>query len=274
MRLTLLRWSLTVSVALVAFGCGDAGEADNDNDNERQNQNYNDPANQLGNSGYEQPEVTAEDFEEASMDTLRGQCEKIFECCGDDEFAGVVGETDLEDVDDCIEAKSGLFGHGGTEMSEAYQNERIDFQEAQIEVCIASIETMSCEDFDATDSQRRGLPGCRSIAEPLVEEGEVCDHDWECKTGFCRSEELGEEGECATEPDEVGQDCPSLRCGPGLYCETMSAECLQELAVGEECDEDRECGTGYCGEEVVGEGEDEEVVDVCQQRGEQVCTGE
>ena len=74
--------------------------------------------------------------------------------------------------------------------------------------------------------------------EALVQNGDRCDEDMECASGYC--DDFGNCAGCSA------QD----QCSPGATCFMVMGEaegtCEALVQNGDRCDEDMECASGYC----------------------------
>lgn len=236
-QLTVLAFSLCLAVA-----CGTDVESNNgqtDPDPENQNQGET---------------TTVPELADANDQLVTAYCEKVFDCCSAGEMEEAVG-TAYDDVEDCLEQNPGLFGGiGGSELDRSYEEGNISFDDGPADDCAASIEGLGCGEFQATDAERRSLPGCADMVTGTVGNGGNCAGDWECESEFCVfSDGEAESGTC-DDPPSVGEACASRRCGSDAHCDRFDDECVDLRQNGEACSDDAMCDSGYCGKTEVEEG--------------------
>lgn len=268
-------WIAIVAVLAVMVGCS-SHEIDIDNQSDPDVDAGTDTGPQ---TDTDEPEPDAdngddgthslEEFEQASVTVVAAECERLLNCCNDDELTEqFMGNPDIDNLEDCIQANTGMFGHGEGALSQMEQEGRIAFDPTQADVCLESIGALDCEEFAATDRQRQQLPGCRTIIQPLVETGDNCEYNFECKTGICDREDQDSEPVCRSPIEEEGAECRARICGSGLYCDLGNATCEAQKPEGEGCLDDEECETEFCG--------DAEDADhnACRIRSRVYCTGD
>lgn len=264
---------VALGLLVVAFGCSRTVEVDNQQEQEADvgPQPDADAGTDAETDAETEDEHSIDAFRETSARLISGECERMFDCCNQEELAEQLpGDGDIDSVEECVEKRGGQFGDAAELYNHLANEGKIAFDSAQVDVCQDAIANLSCEDFESTTRQRTELPGCRNIIEPLVEEGEPCEHDFVCKTGTCDPDEDGEL-RCLPTIDEQGEDCSGNRtCGEGLYCEESldALTCEPQHEEGEGCMDDRECLSAYC--------EEPEDADhnMCLDRGSTYCTGD
>ena len=229
-----MNWRANIAVLTITlfclFGCGgtevgtgDPSEQQNDNDQSFQNDGGEDPL-----------------FQAQSEQIASAQCDRIMECCDE-------SEQDFEDSGECEAANNNLFGLLGDDVENAYEQDRVDIDDDAVDDCVASLEDVSCSQFDGSRHQREQLQGCQDVITPLLSAGDSCNRDFECNNGYC------DDDQCASLPSE-GEACAGNRCGDGLYCDSLSNECTALLEDGESCGEDSQCESDNCVSEDDGQG--------------------
>lgn len=173
-----------------------------------------------------------DNFEEEASELATNHCDRIFECCTEE-------ERHFEDQSECEEASVGqLFGLTDDELDGAIDAGAISVDEAAIDTCLETIAGLSCPEFDGTRTQRQRLEGCRDIISPQLHVGDDCDRDWACTDSICQ------DGTCEALPGG-GEECEAMSCADGYYCD-ISQECVPQKDSGEECGDDDECLSGHC----------------------------
>ena len=235
---------IAVSIAslVAAGGCGSEVEVGSPNDDEPQQNNdphQNDNDND-DNDNDDTPVNDVEDdtFVDESRQVTAAHCNLVLDCCTEED------EQQFEDADDCADYFLGrLFGLVDAELVEAYEEDRIDIDDAAVDNCENSIAELSCEEFDARPDQLQQLDGCRDIVVPQADLGDDCTADMDCAEGTC----------VGADPDSAlcealpagGEEC-THRCSDGYYC--RNNECVEQYDDGEDCSDPRgdECLSGHC----------------------------
>lgn len=212
--------------------------------------------------------------ENLAIEVQNTYCQKIFECCSKSERENELGMGDIDTVEECRKADNQLAQvFSFWRQDESVEAGRAVFDDSSAEVCMNSMKDAKCSDFSAEEgvfSENR--PGCNQIIQPQLDEGEECQQDFECKTGWCKRKPDGEGGfhddnkKCAV-PPQAGDPCPNGKCGPGTYCSTFGTEftCKSKAENGGECEDDKDCESGVCGTNDAGE-------EVCTEP-QPLCTG-
>ncbi len=174
------------------------------------------------------------------------QCDRLFDCCAEDELKLVLGGTDSIDKDTCVENLKQQFGaFFGPSVEEAQTKNRISVDISKIAACGEAIKTQSCENIADDSTQIQRFQACQNAVIAEQEPAGFCDHNYECKSGFCVSDEDG--GSCK-EVTEVGDACQSLSCFRGQYCGDDDT-CLALKEDGEMCTADASCMSSKCSKE-------------------------
>ena len=195
--------------------------------------------------------------------TSIAMCEKLFECCSEQEINEKLGD-DISSAEECADRNTAIslvFGLGY--LNESVEAGRIEVDSEVISVCTQSISDVSCDRITNTTSLE-SYSGCSDVLNPTISEGGECEFDEECLTGFCKQPDGGGPGECATVPAE-GEPCPDLRCERDSYCSSFTEMCEPKLPAGESCEDDFACQSDNCAE---GDGGNL----VCQE-AQPLCTG-
>lgn len=232
-------------LTLFAFGCG-GGEIRVDGDGS--------PAEGTPDEGDDGPPGSVEgqpmpQFHDVGNELARARCELILDCCTEEEQASNFGHT-TDDMSDCLRQEMGAFGGlGGYGLEVSWDRGRIKFHEGRAELCSHSLSELTCSSFDGSYEQGDSLPGCKDMIEGLVANGDECDGDFECQSGYCHHvfpDEGGDGvGSCQNEPG-LDDDCPDLRCDESSYCDRFDEVCLEKKMTGEACMRDDECLTNRC----------------------------
>lgn len=149
-------------------------------------------------------------------DAVTIACEKAFECCDAEElpieFAAIGARpTTIAECEDVLRRR-----YTGQGIEGSVEAGRVAYDESSARVCLDEIRAMTC------DEQRGGIVdiasvsgACGSALMPLVTEGGICTHDYECTTGWCDTGGIGD-GTCEPVP-QAGEPC-EVRCAIGLRC--------------------------------------------------------
>jgi hypothetical protein len=191
------------------------------------------------------------------------QCEKLFECCSDDELQTVFGMLDASDPDACREAlrsQAEAFLQPALERSIA--SDAVQLDDDALDRCVTALQARSCAQFEPSASvDVLSVQGCTDVVQPKLTLSAFCAEDFECQTGFCSRPPAESQGACKN-PPAVGEPCLNERCGPGLYCGDDDL-CAEKLGVGQICTRNAECRGDNCSPGDDGEFVCAEVSDIC-----------
>lgn len=225
--------------------------------------------------------VKVEDLDEELPGPI---CEKIFECCSDEEIEASQGLFfEFEDEASCVETYDGLVSLALiSSIVAAEDHGRAEYDGQAAADCIDDIKNSSCE-----EAAQRNLSEviCEGMIKPLLSEGDTCKQDFECIEGSCYMADFdAEEGTCMVlptagepcleqqsdnditfsvcaegfacvddtciEPKEPGADCSSsAECQTN--CDIDTNTCAERLDAGENCFGDDTCKSNNCGSEGV-----------------------
>lgn len=174
-------------------------------------------------------------------------CEKIYECCSQEEIDAAGNFlVDFETQDQCESAYDNLLGLLFTPaLKSAVENGRADYDPKAAGDCLAQYNAVSCEEVAAAE----GEMACAEIIIPLVEDGGECKQDFECKGGTC--DLSGDDGICRQLPGD-GEPCLESEmdgftfetCDEELVC--IDGTCVAPKAEGADCASGSECQSGMC----------------------------
>jgi hypothetical protein len=87
---------------------------------------------------------------------------------------------------------------------------------------------------------------CEYVITPLVDAGEACASDIECKSGSCEGASNNmPNGTCEAVPG-LDEPCEFL-CADGLYCDVAGGStCAAQKAATAACNDGDECLSGHC----------------------------
>lgn len=165
-------------------------------------------------------------------------CSKRGDCCDDDYEVCIVEVTEAfdaiyVDLDDAVPDGSASVDCGA------------------FAACASAIERASCDEWPA---QVGGLaeipvdvPECRKLVTPGLESGDACDWNYQCRDGFCQSED----GLCYDFAKE-NESCEEALCSlPTHFCNAAGL-CQRRLENGVACNVPSECQSGVCAPEDAG----------------------
>ena len=187
-------------------------------------------------------------------------CPLLFECCSAGDLEEVFEDQSEPpaDVAACATSLTPLLDEELSEIAEAVAGGRIGYDPARMAACLEVIPDGKCSSLSSLFDDLFSFPGCAPPFTALVEVGEDCLSNEECKTGYCPGRINDEPGECAELPGE-GEKC-EFDCADGFTCDVDST-CVPQRADGEVCEGEDECLSGscvdgFCGENPVCDGED------------------
>jgi hypothetical protein len=178
---------------------------------------------------------------------LSGQCEKLFECCSQDQLSAMLGERS-ESVEECASSQSVIAASVAFDQFDAaIEDGRLIYDDVMAELCIESWAKRPCDEVRNTDIFSSELPGCREMLSAAVELGGACVEDIDCQSGYCAAGE--DAGTTCRRLPVAGESCPDLRCEQDAYCSTFGSEYLCEARrdLGQECASGRDCKSRECG---------------------------
>lgn len=188
-----------------------------------------------------------EAYQHFSEDVSVAACGKAFECCSDSELDSMNVRGD--DAESC--ANSSVLGRefGFGLYDEPIRNGGVQFDEDLAELCLQSIENLSCEEFSGGIEifGSRDYRGCAELFQATRTNGETCTYHVDCESGFCQEAEGEGENECS-EPPQAGEPCSTLQCASGTYCDQSGASnvCRPKKPDGEPCLDDQQCESDHC----------------------------
>ena len=196
-------------------------------------------------------------IEDLGMRLGEASCEKVFECCTDEEimkqFMNItVDGQPITTEEQCVKFTVGFFnGLALPQWQESIAAGRMEYDASAAGGCVAASESLSCSEYAdlSSGNGNTSLAGtCRPFLIPKVENDGACSNDNECTSDNCVQTSSNQDGACKPMPG-AGEPCDS-NCVDGYYCgyatgQTMDT-CLPLKANGTECTLDEECMTDYC----------------------------
>lgn len=203
----------------------------------------------------------------ASLDNLSSRvagmyCGRIFGCCDSEERAEMFGdEFSPSNESECSSQMTVLFDEQMQELQEAVDAGRLIFHEDKAAECLNHLESVDCSAGVFPEGEDE-IPACDETTEGLVEPGDACAMNDECKSGRCAGVQYDEDGNRtqmgACGGGGAGQTCEwSDECGEGHYCdrqynsetEEFEGTCATIGQLNEECSGQQSCAEGlYCNE--------------------------
>jgi hypothetical protein len=188
-------------------------------------------------------------------------CPLLFECCSAGDL-GEVFEDEPEQPADaaaCVTVLTPLVGEEIGGIAEAVAAGRIAYDPARMAACLEVIPEGQCGGLNAVFAELFAFPGCEPPFTALVEVGDACGSNEECKSGFCIDRVNDELGTCADLPGE-GDKC-EFDCADGFTCDDISSTCIPQRPDGDTCENDQQCVSdscleGLCGQSPVCDGKD------------------
>jgi hypothetical protein len=195
---------------------------------------------------------------EFTNQTQNGYCGKVFQCCTAQEREENLGVS-VESEEECESEQFGpAFAGALSKYTKAVERGTVTYNEDAAEACSQQMSQQSCSEFAASEGMfSENRAGCSDVFVPQLDEGDSCQDDIECKTGFCKRK-VNEDGSfddtertCAKPPGE-GQPCFNGKCQGDYYCDTSSAPlpedwiCKEKKDAGESCQNGNRCKSGKC----------------------------
>jgi hypothetical protein len=180
-------------------------------------------------------------------------CGRVFACCTAEEirqrYATVI--PTITDEASCVSyLASGFQNEFGGDVRRAEFLGQARYHADAMAACLSGLEGLTCTEF----AKVLLLPDCRpQPVEGLVADGAACDHDFQCRSGYCAGRLAGGPAACAPALGE-GAVCPDGVCGEGLRCDGSSqpARCLVLAEDGQPCSSNLGCASGSCNQGVCG----------------------
>ena len=129
----------------------------------------------------------------------------------------------------------------------AIDNDKIDYDGAAADKCIAALRLIGC---DKTQRDAREVPvACAEVFSGLIEDGDACAFDTECRSGVCDAPACTRDmccpGTCApTRVSALDGPCEiDAQCVVDAYCH-KSKTCRARVGESMSCDDARGCDFG------------------------------
>lgn len=187
-------------------------------------------------------------------------CPLLFECCSTGDLDEVFEDEDEPPADAaaCVIVLTPVLGGELSDVAAAVAAGRMSYDPARMAACLEAIPDGSCGDLRSMFDDLLTYPGCQAPFAPLVDVGDPCGSNGECRSGFCTDRVNEELGTCAELPGE-GDEC-ELECAEGFTCDDIGSICIPRRAAGETCEDDQQCLSescleGTCGQSPVCDGE-------------------
>lgn len=179
-------------------------------------------------------------------DAVMIACERAIECCDASELATefarfAAGPQTVEECSAILRQR-----YTGEGISGSVAAERVAYDQSAATACLESIRATTCDEYRGGIVEIASISGaCRDALTPLVVEGDLCTHDYECVTGRCETGGIGD-GTCVRVPG-AGEPC-EFRCEGGLYCADGDggSTCAALQDDGASCAGGYECASGRC----------------------------
>lgn len=222
--------SLSLSIASVTGCTGAPGSASND-----------------GGPG---PGGESLPLDEFADDMARVRCDKLYDCCSEAELQASQ-QLFFDDREHCLSTtKDGFNEFTVPLIEEAIEAERASYDGEAAAECLARLEGYDCDEYQEAlgQDEYHGFL-CPEMNVPLVDEGDLCNWNFQCTVGRCVIEDFeAQEGTCRVLPGD-GEACferqtasgPEGMCGDGLDC--VEGTCITPGEPGAECSIHDECVT-------------------------------
>lgn len=244
--------ALVCAAAMAFAGCGD------------------DSGGGGGNNGGGSGVTGYKNFQTNSQDKLVNLlCTAVYDCPEKQSPFYAVFAGRFADKQACLDGAADLLdiNTSDPETEAAIEAGRAEFNSAKANECLSAVDQMmaSCPAVGALQTTIE-TGACAEIITPKQAEGDPCNGDDECVSGFCDYSSTSEcYGTCAPAPQKAGagESCDQLDCETGLICasegqQSTSYVCIQPNSRqdGEACEfgmnmcaDGLVCGTsGTCGQ--------------------------
>jgi hypothetical protein len=197
---------------------------------------------------------------DACVERVSAQCKYAFTCCEDEErISNAIVSTDyVNNEQECVD-RGAAFCRLIAAADDSAELGRLAINVTAQDECLAKIgrATEGCDIEEFLSARQL----CGDLFEPLVEDGDECALDVECKSGTCDiardddgnvdiyNAELGApKGDCLGTL-VAGDTCLEQSCSPGFFCGDDGCEALRpngEPCTFDECEQGLECFEGQC----------------------------
>lgn len=188
------------------------------------------------------------DLGSTTQKIAQAQCERLFECCTDEERRIAFSGVDVSSQASCEQTLSSYlstFVRPGWEQ--ALERNALVVEPGLESSCIEGLKATSCGELSLSQAADIfGIEACEGFLSPNLETSGFCREHFECKSGFCSQTPGSLEGTCK-DPANEGDACLDEGCGPSnwaLFCEDEL--CTPRRPVEAPCTRNDECISANC----------------------------